>query len=206
MPWTAEDAKQWVKDATDEQAEVGAEVANDALARCEAEKGEDCEASAIRQAKAIMSKLAESGPFGERLASALLKATEGGNVPATFAEVKLGDGETVQGWLERLTAAAVKAIVPEPKEGVWAYVSDVFEKSLVVTVSENGSAAKYVQMGYSVGADGIKFGKPASVERTTVYKPAGVAALAAEAVSVLRDGKRATFVETCAAVPLEVRA
>jgi hypothetical protein len=73
-PWTAEEAKAWVEGATDKQAEVGAQVANEALARCTEEKGDDCEGSAIRQAKAVMGKLKESGPFGERLASALIEA------------------------------------------------------------------------------------------------------------------------------------
>lgn len=86
MPWAAGDAKAWIEGATDKQAEVGASVANEALARCEKEGGEDCEASAIKQAKAVMGRLKESGPFGETLASVLIEAAtrEGSPVGAAM--------------------------------------------------------------------------------------------------------------------------
>ena len=48
MPWTAKDAKRFKKGLTSAQATKWAKIANGALKSCQAKKGKNCEASAIR--------------------------------------------------------------------------------------------------------------------------------------------------------------
>jgi len=65
MPFTAEDAKDHTEKAdTPKKQEVWAKVANQALAACEKDGGEDCEASAIKQANAAVDKIGESTTKG----------------------------------------------------------------------------------------------------------------------------------------------
>ena len=52
MPWTAADAERHIKDLTPTQAKAWAEMANGALADCQAKGGDDCEGRAIRIANA----------------------------------------------------------------------------------------------------------------------------------------------------------
>jgi len=56
MPWTKEDADKHNKGLSEKQKEQWAAVANDALKRCQEKGGKDCEASAIRQANAAVSR------------------------------------------------------------------------------------------------------------------------------------------------------
>jgi hypothetical protein len=208
MPWTAEEAKAWVEGATDKQAEVGAQVANEALARCTEEKGDDCEGSAIRQAKAVMGKLKESGPFGERLASALIetatKEAVGVSGPARFSEVKLADGESMQSYMDKISSAVSALGNPDKNAQVWVYLSEVFDKEAVYERSGNGMERTYWRVAYRFTPDGVVLGKPEQVERVTSYRPVGTGNLAAEAVNALLGGPKTVFVETSgAAVPVE---
>lgn len=56
MPWTVGDVERHMKDLTDMQKEMWVKVANAALSRCTADGGQDCDASAIRQANSVVSK------------------------------------------------------------------------------------------------------------------------------------------------------
>ncbi|MGD8499535.1 MAG: hypothetical protein PVJ86_02745, partial [Phycisphaerales bacterium] len=60
MPWTAKDVDRHKKGLSDEQKETWVKIANSALKRCQDEGGEDCEASAIRQANSVVGKQKES--------------------------------------------------------------------------------------------------------------------------------------------------
>ena len=55
MPWGVEDVDKHMKDLTDAQKETWMKVANAALHKCTMDGGQDCEASAIKQANAAMS-------------------------------------------------------------------------------------------------------------------------------------------------------
>ena len=59
MPWKIDDVDKHNKDLTQKQKKVWVKVANRALAVCEKKGGTDCEASAIRQANAIVKKMNE---------------------------------------------------------------------------------------------------------------------------------------------------
>lgn len=62
MPWEVADVDRHMKDLTDSQKETWVEVANDALARClkAGGKSDVCDASAIKQANAVVGRLGES--------------------------------------------------------------------------------------------------------------------------------------------------
>jgi len=65
MPWKVGDVDKHKKDLTDEQKEVWVKVANGALARCEKKGGSDCEASAIRQANAVVERAGKEAAYEE---------------------------------------------------------------------------------------------------------------------------------------------
>lgn len=56
MPWAIADVEQHSKGLTDAQKAVWVKVANAALTKCESEGGEACDASAIKQANAVVAK------------------------------------------------------------------------------------------------------------------------------------------------------
>lgn len=56
MPWTVQDVDKHKKGLTDKQKELWVRVANSVLERCQKEGGQDCEASAIRQANSVVEK------------------------------------------------------------------------------------------------------------------------------------------------------
>ena len=57
MPWTVGDVEEHMKGLSPSEKETWVEVANKALAACD---GDDCDASAIRQANAVISKVREA--------------------------------------------------------------------------------------------------------------------------------------------------
>lgn len=59
MPWDVDDVDRHMKDLSASEKETWVEVANDALAACEKAGRKDCDASAIRQANAVIGKLKE---------------------------------------------------------------------------------------------------------------------------------------------------
>jgi hypothetical protein len=61
MPWTVKDVDRHKKGLTDKQKETWVKVANSALKRCQDKGGDDCEASAIRQANSVVGQQKESG-------------------------------------------------------------------------------------------------------------------------------------------------
>jgi hypothetical protein len=73
MPWKVEDVEGIKKGLTVDQKETWVEVANKALASCEADDGSDCEASAIKQANSVVSKLGESVSLADSIREALEK-------------------------------------------------------------------------------------------------------------------------------------
>lgn len=56
MPWTVDDVEKHNKGLSDAQKKTWVRVANTALARCIQSKGKNCDASAIKQANAVVSK------------------------------------------------------------------------------------------------------------------------------------------------------
>jgi hypothetical protein len=56
MPWTVDDVEKHNKGLSDAQKKTWVRVANTALARCNQAKGKNCDASAIKQANAVVSK------------------------------------------------------------------------------------------------------------------------------------------------------
>lgn len=56
MPWTVDDVDRHKKGLTEEQKELWVKVANAALKRCQEQGGDNCEASAIMQANAVVAK------------------------------------------------------------------------------------------------------------------------------------------------------
>ncbi len=69
MPWTIEDVESHFKGLSTAQKERWVAVANDARTRCLDKGGTDCDSAAIRQANAVVSKMAVQGfilyPIGE---------------------------------------------------------------------------------------------------------------------------------------------
>lgn len=59
MPWTVADVDEHKKGLTDAQKKRWVKIANSALKRCQDEGGEDCEASAIKQANSVAGKQEE---------------------------------------------------------------------------------------------------------------------------------------------------
>ena len=61
MPWTAADAKAKTSKAdTPKKQKQWASIANSALKSCQEKGGSDCEASAIKQANAVIAKMTEA--------------------------------------------------------------------------------------------------------------------------------------------------
>lgn len=60
MPWDVGDVDRHMKDLSASEKETWVEVANKALASCEEAGRKDCDASAIRQANAVIGKLKEA--------------------------------------------------------------------------------------------------------------------------------------------------
>ena len=71
MPWTEADVDGFKKGLSASQKKTWVEVANGALTACEKAGKEDCEASAIKQANAVVSRLGESISLREALRKAL---------------------------------------------------------------------------------------------------------------------------------------
>jgi len=71
MPWTVEDVEGFKKGLTAKEKKTWVEIANGALAACEKAGKEDCEASAIKQANAVVGRLGESISLREALRKAL---------------------------------------------------------------------------------------------------------------------------------------
>jgi len=69
MPWTVEDVDGFKQGLSAKEKKTWVEVANKALAACSGE--EDCEASAIKQANAVVGRLGESVSLKEALRKAL---------------------------------------------------------------------------------------------------------------------------------------
>lgn len=65
MPWTVGDVEDHIKGLSDEQKAQWVAVANSALSKCEKEGGENCDASAIRQANAVVSTKEAVHPHGD---------------------------------------------------------------------------------------------------------------------------------------------
>lgn len=60
MPWTVDDVNDHMKDLSPSEKKAWVEVANKALAACEKAERENCDASAIKQANAVIGKLREA--------------------------------------------------------------------------------------------------------------------------------------------------
>lgn len=71
MPWKTGDVDKHAKGLTDQQKAVWVKVANSALARCQADGGQDCEATAIRAATALAKKTPRVAKEAEQLSAAL---------------------------------------------------------------------------------------------------------------------------------------
>jgi hypothetical protein len=97
MPWDVGEVDQFKKGLTETQKRRWIEVANSALAACLKEGGEDCEASAIKQANAVIEEAAHEH---ESLADKILEAV--------FDE-KASFKATIKGFL-----AAAKALINTP--------------------------------------------------------------------------------------------
>lgn len=80
LPWTASDAKDHVKGLSAHQATVWAAVANAALKRCQDGKGDDCDASAIKQANAMAQKAPKTAAEAARWVAQVGDLVEVGRV------------------------------------------------------------------------------------------------------------------------------
>lgn len=60
MPWTVDDVDDHMKDLSPSEKETWVEVANKALTACEKAGRKDCDASAIKQANAVVGKVREA--------------------------------------------------------------------------------------------------------------------------------------------------
>ncbi len=74
MPWKAADSLKYAKGLSAKQQQVWAKVANEALAKCEADGGTDCEAAAIKQATAAAKRVEESASLLAEAATIKAKA------------------------------------------------------------------------------------------------------------------------------------
>ena len=104
MPWTVGDVERHMKDLSAAEKETWVEVANKALAACEKAGRSDCEASAIRQANAVIGKVREAlTPEQEDFVEAVTKTEDGIGFPASdYAYVP--DREKPSTWKLRLTS------------------------------------------------------------------------------------------------------
>lgn len=66
MPWTIKDVDEHKKGLSDKQKETWVKVANAALKRCQGEGGDNCEASAIKQASSVLARQKESDDMAYR--------------------------------------------------------------------------------------------------------------------------------------------
>ena len=97
MPWTAADAASHTKKAdTPAKQKKWAAVANDALARCLDDDGDQatCEAAAIKQANAVAGKATEEG------SDEMTEQTTGAETPTEF-KVLVGDLGTLHIYAEQ---------------------------------------------------------------------------------------------------------
>lgn len=74
MPWKAADSLKYAKGLTPAQQKTWAKVANASLAKCEADGGTDCEATAIKQATAMAKRVTESASLLAEAATIKAKA------------------------------------------------------------------------------------------------------------------------------------
>lgn len=76
MPWEVGDVESHMKGLSASKKKTWVEVANKALAACEKAGKEDCEASAIKQANAVVGLLGESVSLADSIREALKKHDE----------------------------------------------------------------------------------------------------------------------------------
>lgn len=169
MPWGVADVEAHRKGLSDKMKELWVSVANAALSRCEADKGADCEASAIKQANAVVAKrLKESSPLAAKLAEAIADARVG---DTGLVEAWLPAGVSVQGLLQKVEAAVKAKGNPSGGQGIWVSVQELFEDAVIYNVSGPISDYAYFKAPLTVAKDGaVTVGDPVKVERKTVYE------------------------------------
>jgi len=112
MPWRVEDVDEHMKGLSASEKETWVEVANKALAACEKAGKADCDASAIKQANAVLGKVRE----------ALLPDEEDFVEAATFKAL-------MQGLIRSARAAANHKNIPEALKGKLADLRSYLKKA-----------------------------------------------------------------------------
>jgi len=145
MPWTAEDVDKHIKDLSSNEKETWVEVANKALAACEKAGRKDCDASAIKQANAVIGKLKE------------VNATPCSWLTESTSYTKLNED----------VGNAVRQLAPV--DG-WAYIEELFDDFAIYQIGGPNQAGAYFKASYTIGADDIvTLGAATKVEKVTTY-------------------------------------
>jgi phage-related tail fiber protein len=112
MPWTVEEVEKFKKGLSASEKETWVEIANKALAACEKAGKADCDASAIKQANAVLSKVSEA-----------LSSDE-----ATFVEAATFKA-LMQGLIRSAGAVAGHKSIPKALEGKLADLRAYLKKA-----------------------------------------------------------------------------
>ena len=122
MPWTVDDVDGFKKGLSDKQKRQWVAIANSALAKCEDEGGENCEASAIRQANGAMEESMDESEWLQEAVThkALVKrylrdTTTLLGMKAIPATLKTALGQ-IQTALKKTWADIAAEVEPEPEE------------------------------------------------------------------------------------------
>lgn len=231
MPWTVAEVDAHMKGLTDKQKETWCKIANSALSKCETDKGKDCDASAIRQANAVLGKMKEAAALGDDAAK-LESLIEAGRVLSAKNESRIRSArdelDTVLSALDKKDGAAqeslseaersfndiecaLRAAIPElqpsgPDKYDGGWLTDVFDGFCVYQGRREGGLGsmgpKYYRRSYAIDSAGkVTLGQAEEVQRKVVYEPA--AAPVSEASAAPPVGS-VPLVESCAFVACDM--
>ena len=100
MPWTVRDVDRHMKDLSASEKETWVEVANKALAACEKAGRSECDASAIKQANAVVGKLREVLTDEEKAFEEQIGQTDTAPSTAGGSEATGGASESIEEFRE----------------------------------------------------------------------------------------------------------
>ena len=165
MPWDVGDVDDHMKGLSASKKKTWVEVANKALAACEKAGKEDCDASAIKQANAVVGKLSESISLRDKLRQALEE-----------------DSETAMAWLTesesytKLMSDVGDAVKKTASDKGWAFIEELFDDFVVYQKGAPNEETQYFKALYSVATDGtITLGESTEVKKVTSYPMAEAA-------------------------------
>lgn len=145
MPWTVEDVESHIKGLSDKGKKVWVSVANSALSRCMEKGGEDCEASAIRQANSVAKKQMEDSSYSFYYLTDIseIKLEEKDNKKSSWIEIfRIGKwshpkhgliegtkklfNDFIDNWKNRVLGREIAIDrAHEPSEGATGWIKDI---------------------------------------------------------------------------------